>query len=120
MKSRIYGASVRRSKLTCLRYQPRRFDPGSSASAYVPSRSPLAHVHPPYDGSMHAMLPPEGVRELLAKRWGEMHPLALSGHIPSTAVMLFGPRDDTDLEIILSLLSLSYDFARGQYGARES
>ncbi len=78
----------------------------------------FAHVHPPYDGSMHAMLPPEGVRELLAKGWGEMHPLALTGHIPQTAVMLFGPRDDTDLGIVLSLLSLSYDFARGEHGPR--
>ncbi len=31
-----------------------------------------------------------------------------------------GTRDDTDLGIILSLWSLSYDFARGEFGAGDS
>jgi hypothetical protein len=30
----------------------------------------FAHVHPRYDGSMHMMLPPEAVDEVLAKGWG--------------------------------------------------
>lgn len=77
----------------------------------------FAHVHPPYDGSMHAMLPSEGVRGLLEKGWGEMHPLALTGRIPQSAIMIFGPRDEKELEVVLALLSLSYDFARGEHGA---
>ncbi len=31
-----------------------------------------------------------------------------------------GARDDTDLGIVLSHLSLSYDFARGEHDARDS
>ena len=74
----------------------------------------------PSDGSMHAMLPPEGVRELLAKGWGEMHPLALTGQIPETAVMVFGPRDEGEVDVILDILSVSYDFARGAYRATDT
>ena len=74
----------------------------------------FAHVHPPYDGSMHAMLPLEAVRELLNKGWGEMHPLVRTGALPQTSVMVFGPRDEEELEIILHILSVSYDLARGE------
>ena len=31
----------------------------------------FAHIHPPYDGSMHMTLSEEDVRELLDKGWGE-------------------------------------------------
>ena len=92
---------------------------GGCAEAFMIGNE-FAHVHPPYDGSMHAMLPPEGVRELLAKGWGEMHPLALTGQIPETAVMVFGPRDEGEVDVILDILSVSYDFARGAYGATDS
>ena len=64
----------------------------------------FAHVHPPYDGSMHAMLPLEEVRDLLKKGWGEMHPLVRTGALPQTSVMVFGPRDEEELEIILHIL----------------
>ena len=73
----------------------------------------FAHVHPPYDGSMHMMLPPEQVRELIAKGWGEAHPLALRGMIPETAVMVFGPRDAAEVEIALHLIGVSHEFAMG-------
>ena len=42
-----------------------------------------------------------------------MHPLALAGQIPETAVMVFGPRDEGEVDVILDILSVSYDFARG-------
>ena len=74
----------------------------------------FAHVHPPYDGSMHAMLPLESVRDLLKKGWFEMHPLVRTGALPQTSVMVFGPRDKAELEIILHILSVSYDLARGE------
>ena len=72
----------------------------------------FAHVHPPYDGSMHMMLSLEGVRELFEKRWGEPHPLVAYGHLPENAVMVFGPRDEAELEVILPIIASSYDFAR--------
>lgn len=74
----------------------------------------FAHVHPPYDGSMHMMLPIEQVKELTAKGWGEAHPLVSSGHVPETTVMVFGPRDLAEVEIIFRLIGISYQFALGE------
>ena len=74
----------------------------------------FAHVHPHYDGSMHLMLPVECTRELFAKGWGEPHPMAAIGMIPATAVMVFAPRDEAEIETALKILTTSYDFARGK------
>jgi Family of unknown function (DUF5519) len=74
----------------------------------------FAHVHPPYDGSMHMMLPPEAVDEVLAKGWGEPHPMARHGLIPPSAVMVYAPRDAAEVEAILQVLAASYRFACGE------
>ncbi len=73
----------------------------------------FAHVHPPYDGSLHMMLPLEQVAELLARGWGEHHPLVPAGRLPGTAVMVFAPRDDREIEIVLALTGASHAFAAG-------
>ena len=75
----------------------------------------FAHIHPPYDGSMHMLLPLEQVQELLSKGWGEMHPVAIdgSGRAPMTAVMVFAPRDDNEIDIALELIGISHQFANG-------
>jgi len=74
----------------------------------------FAHVHPSYDGSMHLMLPLECTRELIAKGWGEPHPMAATGMIPATAVMVFAPRDEPEIETALKILATSYEFALGK------
>ena len=71
----------------------------------------FAHVHPPHDGSMHMMLPREAVGELLNRGWGEPHPMALIGVIAPNAVMVYAPRDDAEVEIILRIIETSYRFA---------
>jgi phospholipase/carboxylesterase len=74
----------------------------------------FAHVHPPYDGSMHMMLPPETVDQVLARGWGEPHPMARRGLIPPTAVMVYAPRDADEVETVLQVIGASYRFARGE------
>ena len=74
----------------------------------------FAHVHPAYDGSMHLMLPIECTGELFAKGWGEPHPMAETGMIPKTAVMVFAPRNEGEIETALKILATSYAFARGK------
>ena len=73
----------------------------------------FAHVHPPYDGSMHMMLPEDLVAEVLDRGWGESHPLVPQGQAPQTLVMIFGPRDKEELNVIMGLIGESYRFARG-------
>jgi luciferase-like monooxygenase len=72
----------------------------------------FAHLHPAPDHSLHAMLPPETVTEAVAAGWAEPHPMALKGLIPATAVMLYAPRDEADLETIERLVRASHAFAR--------
>ena len=74
----------------------------------------FAHVHPPYDGSMHMMLPPEAVDVVLAKGWGEPHPMARRGLIPPTAVMVYAPRDAAEVDAVLQAIGASYRFACGE------
>ncbi len=74
----------------------------------------FAHVHPPYDGSLHMMLPRAEVHQVLEGGWGELHPLAIEGLIPPTAVMIFGPRDQPEVEVVLELIAASHRFARGR------
>ena len=73
----------------------------------------FAHVHPPYDGSMHMNLPAEDVPELIERGWVELHPRVPQGKAPPTRVMVFGPRDEGELEIVMKLIDASYRFARG-------
>jgi Family of unknown function (DUF5519) len=64
------------------------------------------------DHSLHAMLPTETVTEAVAAGWAEPHPVALRGLIPPTAVMLYAPRHETEMEVIDSLVRASHAFAR--------
>ena len=74
----------------------------------------FAHVHPPYDGSMHMMLPLEAVDEVLAKSWGEPHPIVRRGLIPPTAVMVYAPRDAAEVDRVVQVIGASYRFACGE------
>jgi hypothetical protein len=82
------------------------------AEAFLAGKE-FAHVHPPYDGSMHMRLPEDQVGELLERGWGEHHPLVPAGKMAPTSVMVYGPRDPDELGIVMSLIGESYDFARG-------
>jgi hypothetical protein len=85
---------------------------GARPEAFLIGRE-FAHVHPPYDGSMHMMLPSEAVEQLLEKGWGEPHPMARRGLIPPTAVMVYAPRDLAEVEAVLQIIAASYHFASG-------
>jgi hypothetical protein len=85
---------------------------GGRPEAFLIGRE-FAHVHPAYDGSMHMMLPPAVVEELVAKGWGEPHPMAQRGLIPPTAVMVYAPRDAAEVETVLEVIRASYRFACG-------
>ena len=86
---------------------------GARPKAFLIGRE-FAHVHPPYDGSMHMMLPLEAVDEVLAKGWGEPHPMARRGLIPPTAVMVYAPRDAAEVDTVVQVIGASYRFACGE------
>ncbi len=73
----------------------------------------FAHLHGETDGSLHLALPLEVAAEVEEKGWGELHPAARMGDFPHTLMMLYGPRDDAELEVIWRLVQLSHQFALG-------
>lgn len=68
----------------------------------------FAHLHPPYDGSLHINLTPDLIKRIEEAGWGEVHPR------DARVVMIWGPRDDEELEIVWSLVELSYHYALGE------
>ena len=72
----------------------------------------FAHLHPPHDSSLHLMVPPNWLDEVLEKGWGEKHPLA-GVAILETACMVYAPRNPEEVEIIYDIVLLSYWRAKG-------
>jgi hypothetical protein len=85
-------------------------EPVGPPEAFLIDRE-FAHLHPDPDHSLHAMLPTETVTEAVAAGWAEPHPVALRGLIPPTAVMLYAPRDEAELDVIERLVRASHAFA---------
>jgi hypothetical protein len=86
-------------------------EPTGPPEAFLIERE-FAHLHPAPDHSLHAMLPEETAREAIEAGWAESHPVALRGLIPPTAVMLYAPRDEAELDVIEGLVRASHAFAR--------
>ena len=72
----------------------------------------FAHIHPAHDGSLHMTLPPDVYEDVLAKGWGEPHPV-------SGTMMVWGPRNEEELEIVWNLVRVSYAYATGEYEPEE-
>ncbi|MFI0486558.1 luciferase family protein [Actinomadura sp. 9N215] len=81
-----------------------------SGAVLLPPRlnAEFVHVHP--DGSLHLALSQDDQQDLIAKGWGERHPL----YSPTiNVVMLYGPRTDNELEITKTVVTASYHYATG-------
>jgi hypothetical protein len=95
---------------------------GGPPSSFMKARE-FGHIHPAHDGSLHVTLPDDVRDEALEKGWAEPHPLVARGLVPASVVMLYGPRDPEELEIIWALVQESHGFASGAAGgssARQS
>jgi hypothetical protein len=68
--------------------------------------SGFGHLHPEHDGSLHLNLPPAHYDEVLQAGWGEPHPI-------SGAMLVFGPRDEAELEVVWRPVSASHNWATG-------
>lgn len=87
--------------------------PTPAFQAFMIARE-FAHIHPPVDGSLHMVLPPHIVRQVVERGWAEQHPVAKLGLIPPTTLMVYGPRDEGELEVVMTLLAASWSYARGE------
>lgn len=86
--------------------------PGSDPTAFLVDAE-FAHLHGPDDGSLHLCLPLERVADVERAGWGELHPVARAGKRPGTLLMVFGPRDEAELDVVWGLVRESHAFAVG-------
>jgi len=90
------------------------------AAAFAPGSTEFAHLHGAGDGSLHVCLPEPAAAAAIDMGWAEWHPVARMGAFPPTLVMLYGPRDEAELDTIWHLVQTSYAFALGEStGARD-
>lgn len=71
----------------------------------------FAHIHPPSDGSLHMTLPRDIVDPVIENGWAERHPLAGQYGLPDNIVMVYGPRDQGEFEVVADLVRASYALA---------
>ena len=84
--------------------------PAGPGEAFMIGRE-FAHIHPMPDGSLHLALPPEIAEEAVEKGWAEQHPVARLGYIPANVVMVYAPRDERELDLVLGLVEESRRYA---------
>ena len=61
-------------------------------------------MHPEHDGSLHLTLPSALYNEVLRAGWGEPHPI-------SATMMVFGPRDEVELDVVWQLVCAPHSWA---------
>ncbi|MGX5681995.1 luciferase domain-containing protein [Schumannella luteola] len=66
------------------------------------------HLHGVDDTSIHLCLPRERASEVIAAGWAQPHQFGDFG----TEVLVYGPRDESELEVALALIRESLAFAR--------
>lgn len=69
----------------------------------------FCHLH--RGGSMHLSLPLDQAKRTLELGWAEWHPLTGQGLLPKGLILVYAPRDETELSVIMTLLRASYLFA---------
>ena len=75
----------------------------------------FAHIHPhPDNGSMHVKLSAEDAKTVVDAGWGQDHYLVTQGHYPAGLIMVFSPRNDTELNVVKQIVAKSYTFATGK------
>lgn len=72
----------------------------------------FAHLHPADDGSFHMALAPDDLQCVLARGWGELHPWVPSGRVLPNVAMVFAPRDETEVHVVLDIAAASLRNAR--------
>jgi phospholipase/carboxylesterase len=82
----------------------------SAPETSLSAREPLepVHIHGVTDTSTHLCLPMQRAHEVCELGWGEIHPFDDF----RTEIMVYGPRDEEELEVVLSIIEESLHFAR--------
>lgn len=82
----------------------------------MPPRWNAEFVHLHADGSLHLSLDPADHAAFLASGWGEKHPFYDRG---VNVVMLYAPRDQSEVEVAKKVVAASYQYATGHAAVTE-
>lgn len=82
--------------------------------------SEFAHLHPAPDGSLHLTLPEPVRYNAITAGWAQPHPLAGAATVSPNTVLVYAPRDETELAIITYLVAAAFQFARGTNPKKET
>ena len=85
----------------------------------MPKAGEFAHLHPSYDGSLHLSLPLSLAHDALRKGWAVAHPLA-GIELTEGMAMIFGPRDQEELDVVAGIVTASYQYASGASAGAET
>jgi phospholipase/carboxylesterase len=85
---------------------------GPDTAYLLPADGEFAHLHPDPDGSLHVALPDALAYDALAKGWALSHPLA-GVRLSPGMVLVPGPRDPEELEIVVGIVEASRRYAIG-------
>ncbi|KAK1657422.1 hypothetical protein BDP55DRAFT_638754 [Colletotrichum godetiae] len=92
----------------------------TSSSTPVVARGEIAHHHT--DLSIHLYLAPADAKLAIQKRWAERHRLSLPRgsflanrlHLADSYLMVYGPRDEEEMEVLAELLRCGVRFMIGR------
>jgi len=107
----LAGVSARPSGIAVPGTRALWLEQAGNAEAFMVGRE-FAHLHPAHDGSLHMILDPHSHALAIAGGWAEPHPLA-GRHTAATNAMVFGPRDEAELEVVWWLVQQSWRYASG-------
>jgi phospholipase/carboxylesterase len=109
------GVRIRQSAISVPGARGFMVEPGADApldAFLVPSAGEFAHQHPEHDGSLHLALPPTLATDAIARGWAVAHPLA-GIRLARGMVMIYGPRDRAELDIVTGIVEASLGYATG-------
>jgi hypothetical protein len=85
---------------------------GGPRDAFIDGHE-FCHLHPLPEGSIHLTLPNPLRDQVVELGWAEQHPVVRVGVMPETLVLVYAPRDRTELAVAFHLIWSSWQFARG-------
>ena len=85
---------------------------GPEAAFLLPGLDEFGHIH--RTGFMHLVLPRPLIEALEPQGWIEPHPITRRAAFPDDIVMLYAPRDQSELEIAVAAMTASWEQASGK------
>ena len=86
--------------------------PVAHQDAFMPPPGSREFCHMHLDGSIHAVVANEVEDEIIRKNWGKRHPLYHSHGVKE--VIVYAPRDEDELDVLKSVIKMSYEYATGR------